>query len=739
MPENELENLITKIIKYNPDVDKAAIRKAFDLANQQHQKQMRKSGEAFIHHPLGVAEILVDLEMDTTTIVAALLHDVIEDTNYALSKIKTEFGSEVADLINGVTKLGRIKFKTQAEEQAENLRKMLVAMAKDIRVILIKLADRLHNMRTLCFLSEAKQRGKAMETLEIYAPLAHRLGIFQIKWELEDLAFCTLEPKTYQQLQKLVTESREEREKFLTEIMEKIGRELEKVGINSQISGRTKHLYSVHNKMIKRGKEFGEIYDLSAIRVIVDSVRDCYGVLGVIHSLWKPLPGRFKDYIAMPKFNMYQSLHTTVIGPSGRPFEIQIRTQQMHRTAEYGIAAHWRYKEGGKGAADKFEERLAWVRQMLEWQTETHDPSEFMESLKVDLFEDEVFVFTPKGDVLSLKAGSTPLDFAYAIHTDIGHHCIGAKVNGQIVSLGYQLQLGDIVEVMTNKSSAGPSKDWLNLVKTSRAKSKIRQWFSKESREDSEQMGREALQKVLRKQGVNLQASMQADIIQTVAREMNFAKQETFYAAIGAGKVSPKQVATKIIRTLTKEGTTKEISEADVARLPTLPSKRERTTGVRVRGIDDLLVRLAHCCHPVPGDDIIGFVTRGRGLSVHRADCPNAQALTIYPDRILEVYWDSRQRSTYQVEIHVEALDRTKLLQDISTVLSEAGVNILSASVTTRKNKIAVFRFVFEIGNLDNLKNILAAIKRIDVVFDAYRVTPHQPTGPTSTVTREAK
>lgn len=734
MPENEIENLIAKIAEYNPEVDKELVRSAFELARQLHEKQIRKSGEAFIHHPLGVAEILADLEMDTTTIVAALLHDVVEDTSYPLSKIEARFGSETSALIDGVTKLGRIKFKSQAEEQAENLRKMLVAMAKDIRVILIKLADRLHNMRTLCYLSAEKQREKALETLEIYAPLAHRLGIFQIKWELEDLAFCTLEPKTYQQLQKLVTESRDERERFLDEVMEKITGELEKVGINSQISGRTKHLYSIHNKMIKRGKEFGEIYDLSAIRVIVDSVRDCYGVLGVIHSLWKPLPGRFKDYIAMPKFNMYQSLHTTVIGNDGRPFEIQIRTQQMHQTSEYGIAAHWRYKEGGK-AADKFEDRLSWLRQLLEWQTETHDPGEFMESLKIDLFEDEVFVFTPKGDVLSLKAGSTPLDFAYSIHTDVGHHCVGAKVNGQIVSLGYQLQLGDIVEVMTNKSSAGPSKDWLNLVKTSRAKSKIRQWFSKESREDSEQLGREALQRVLRKQGVSLQASMQADVIQAVAKEMNFAKQETFYAAIGSGKVSAKQVATKIIRMLTKEVIPSETTEAEIARLvPAALPKKEKTTGVRVRGIDDLLVRLAHCCHPVPGDDIIGFVTRGRGLSVHRADCPNAQALLAYPDRILEVYWDSGQPSTYQMEIHVEALDRTRLLQDISTVLSESGVNILSASVTTRKNKIAIFRFIFEIGNLANLKNILATIKRIDVVFDAYRVTPHQA-APSSAVT----
>ncbi len=727
MPSNEIENLIKKIDEYNPNADKELIRKAFNLANRLHEKQIRKSGQAFIYHPLGVAELLVELRMDTTTIVAALLHDVVEDTDYSLEKITAEFGEEVGNLIDGVTKLGKIKFKSQAEAQAESLRKMLIAMAKDIRVILIKLADRLHNMRTLCYMSEDKQMEKARETLDIYAPLAHRLGISQIKWELEDLAFSTLEPKTFLQLQKLVKESREQREEFLNGIMGEIQAELKKSGIESKISGRTKHLYSIHNKMIQRGKQFSEIYDLSAVRVIVDSIRDCYGVLGVIHSLWKPLPGRFKDYIAMPKFNMYQSLHTTVIGPGGRPFEIQIRTQEMNRISEYGIAAHWRYKEGGT-ANDKFEQRLSWLREMMDWQTETSDPGEFMESLKVDLFEDEVFVFTPKGDVLSLKAGATPLDFAYNIHTDVGHHCVGAKVNGRIVSLGYQLKLGDIVEIMTNKSSAGPSKDWLNLVRTSSAKAKIRHWFSKESREDNEQRGREELQRILRKQGVGMQKAMQAGAIEQIIKEMNFAKPENFYTAIGAGKISSKQVATKIIGVLTKAKqpdkeieTTKDINQI----ISPMSPKARRETGVKVKGIDDLIVRLAHCCHPVPGDNIIGFVTRGRGLSVHRSDCPNAQVLLESPDRILEVGWDKGQLSTYQVEIHVEALDRTQLLQDISTVLSDAGVNIISAGVTIGKDNIAVFSFIIEIGNLANLKNILAGIKHIDVVFDAYRVTPH--------------
>lgn len=726
MPGNELENLIKKINKYNPKVDKKLIRKAFDLANRLHEKQTRKSGRAFIFHPLGVAELLAELRMDTTTIVAALLHDVVEDTDYSLEKITGEFGEETSNLIDGVTKIGKIKFKSQAEAQAESLRKMLIAMAKDIRVILIKLADRLHNMRTICFMSEAKQMEKARETLEIYAPLAHRLGISQIKWELEDLAFSTLEPKTFLRLQKLVKESRKQREKFLADVMSEVQTELVKVGIDSKISGRTKHLYSIHNKMIQRGKQFSEIYDLSAVRVIVGSIRDCYGALGVIHSIWKPLPGRFKDYIAMPKFNMYQSLHTTVIGPDGRPFEIQIRTQDMNRVSEYGVAAHWRYKEGGT-ANDKFEQRLSWLRQMMDWQTETSDPGEFMESLKVDLFEDEVFVFTPKGDVLSLKAGATPLDFAYAIHTEVGHHCVGAKVNGRIVSLGYQLKLGDIVEIMTNKTSAGPSKDWLNLVRTSSAKAKIRHWFSKENREDNEQKGREELQRVLRKQGVGMQQAMQSGTIEQISKEMNFAKPENFYTAIGGGKISPKQVATKIIRALTKETPVDEerdkVKDINQIISPETP-QTSKQTGVKVRGIDDLMVRLARCCHPVPGDDIIGFVTRGRGLSVHRSDCPNAQVLLDNPERILEVHWDKGQLSTYQVEINVEALDRTQLLQDISTVLSEAGVNIISASVSIGKDNIAVFSFIIEIGNLANLKNILAAIKRIDVVFDAYRVTP---------------
>ena len=724
MPELELNILISKVKSYNPEADFDAINRAFDIACRSHASQKRKSGEAFIHHPLGVADIVADLRMDSTTIVAALLHDVIEDTDVTIDELAAEFGDEIAEIVNGVTKLGKISFNTKAEAQAENLRKMLIAMAKDIRVILIKLADRLHNMRTICYLSQETQRAKAVETLEIYAPLANRLGIFQLKWDLEDLAFFTMEPKKYNQIQKMLTESREGREKFLESVIDEIKVELGKLQIESQVYGRTKHLYSIYQKMVKREKAFSEIFDLSAIRIIVDSVRDCYAVLGAVHSRWRPVPGRFKDFVAMPKFNMYRSLHTTVIGPAGRPFEVQIRTMEMHRKAEYGIAAHWLYKEGEKLRAD--QEQFSWLRQMLEWQTETEDPREFIESFKVDLFEDEVFVFTPKGDVVSLRAGATPLDFAYSIHTEVGHHCVGAKVNSAIVPLGYTLQIGDIVEVMTSKSSPGPGQDWLAIAKTSRARSKIRQWFSKESREDSGERGRESLQKALRKQGANLNDLTYVRALDEVAREMNFSKTETMIDAIGAAKISAKQVAAKAIKILNR-GEEEEIDEAELlSRTMVEPRTPAGKTGVKVKGVDDVMVRLAHCCHPVPGDSIIGFITRGRGLSVHRADCSNAKALRATPERLLDAYWDAAQQSTFQVEIQVEAMDRTKLLSDISTVLSDAGVNILTASVSTRKDRLAVFRFVFEIGNMENLKNIIRRVKQIEAVFDAYRVLPHQ-------------
>ena len=722
-----LEGIEAQVRSYNPSADLRGIDEAYAFALEHHKGQMRKSGEPFISHPLEVAMILAGLNLDTPTLQAAILHDVVEDSAVSLKEIRERFGDEVAVLVDGVTKLGRIKFSSLAEAQSQNLRKMLIAMAKDIRVILIKLADRLHNMRTLSALPEDKQRQKAIETMEIYAPLAHRLGISSIKWELEDLAFYYLEPRKFAQIQKMVAESRAAREAYLHQVIETLSGELEAIGITSDISGRPKHLYSIYQKMTHRGKDFSEIYDLIALRVIVDSVKDVYGALGTVHSIWKPVPGRFKDYVAMPKFNMYQSLHTTVIGPAGRPLEIQIRTEEMHRTAEYGIAAHWRYKEGGR-ADEAFDERLAWLRQMLEWQTELKDPREFMEALKIDLFEDEVFVFTPKGDVVSLRKGSTPIDFAYMIHTEVGHHCVGAKVNGSIVTLDYELQMGDRVEILTNKNS-WPSRDWVGIVRTSSARSKIRSYFSKASREDDVQHGKDELMKVLRKQGLAVGWAALAKALETVARDMNLQEADDLLAAIGAGKQSPKQVVTKLIKILAKDSTVEMPPEPELLTPILQPSRaarrRRSATGVKVKGIDDVLVRLAHCCNPVPGDVITGFVTRGRGVSVHRDDCPNAKELTkTSPERILEVEWDTATSTTYQVEILIEALDRTRLLQDVSIALADAGVNVLSAAVSTDRQGVAYLRFLFELGHMDQLQKVLSTVRGVDGVFDARRTMP---------------
>ncbi|GAB4273328.1 MAG: bifunctional (p)ppGpp synthetase/guanosine-3',5'-bis(diphosphate) 3'-pyrophosphohydrolase [Coriobacteriia bacterium] len=723
---DRIENLVRS---YNPDADFDLLRRAYDFASELHSGQKRKSGEAFLNHPVEVALILAELHMDTSTLAAALLHDVVEDSGVSLRKVKKEFGEEIAGLVDGVTKLGKIKFESLAEQQSQNLRKMLVAMAKDIRVILIKLADRLHNMRTLSALDPQKRREKAIETLEIYAPLAHRLGISSIKWELEDLAFYYLEPRVYHQIQRMVAEKREDRERYLGLVSEQLERELAAAGIRQvEIMGRPKHLYSIYQKMTHKGKDFSEIYDLIAIRVIVPSVKDCYGALGVVHAIWKPVPGRFKDYVAMPKFNMYQSLHTTVVGPEGRTIEIQIRTEEMHRTAEYGVAAHWKYKEGTK-REESFGERLAWLRQMLEWQTELKDPREFMEALKIDLFEDEVFVFTPKGDVISLRRGSTPIDFAYAIHTEVGNHTVGAKVNGSIVPLTYELRNGDRVEILTSKN-AHPSRDWMSIVRTSKARSKIRAYLSKESREDDVQKGKEDLAKILRKQGITYGAQESAKALQAVAEDMNYAKAEDLLAGVGAGKVSAKQVATKLIKRMAAEGAPAEAGRVDVVPegAPLVPPRHKRRsspTGVKVKGLDDVLVRMARCCNPVPGDEIIGFVTRGRGVSVHRVDCPNAEELLKEPERLIDVAWDSDTAATYHVEIRVEAVDRPKLLYEISTVLAEAGVNILSASVNRDKQGISNLRFLFELGNMEQLSQILTRIRDIDDVFTAERAMPY--------------
>jgi len=720
-----LEGLEAQIRSYNPSADLRGVEDAYAFALEHHAGQMRKSGEPFITHPIEVAMILAGLNLDTATIQAAILHDVVEDSAVSLKEVRDLFGDEVAVLVDGVTKLGRIKFSSLAEAQANNLRKMLIAMAKDIRVILIKLADRLHNMRTLAALPEEKQHRKAIETMEIYAPLAHRLGISSIKWELEDLAFYYLEPRKFAQIQKMVAESRTAREAYLHQVIDQLSGELEAIGITSEIAGRPKHLYSIYQKMTHRGKDFSEIYDLIALRVIVDSVKDVYGALGTVHSIWKPMPGRFKDYVAMPKFNMYQSLHTTVIGPAGRPLEIQIRTEEMHRTAEYGIAAHWRYKEGGR-TDEAFDERLAWLRQMLEWQTELKDPREFMEALKIDLFEDEVFVFSPKGDVISLRRGSTPIDFAYAIHTEVGHHCVGAKINGSIVTLDYELQMGDRVEILTNKNS-WPSRDWLSIVKTSSARSKIRSYFSRASREDDLVKGKDELGRILRKQGMHVSANTVAKALDVVAKDMNLQEGDDLLASIGSGKQSPKAVVTKLIKVLAKEGhaVVPEEPEPEPKPIMTQQPRRRSGTGVRVKGIDDVLIRLAHCCNPVPGDPIVGFVTRGRGVSVHREDCPNSRELVATsPERILEVEWDAAAKTTYQVEILIEALDRTRLLQDVSIALADAGVNVLSAAISTDRQGVAYLRFLFELGSMDQLQKVLATVRGVNGVFDARRTMP---------------
>jgi GTP pyrophosphokinase len=728
-----LEQIEAQIRAYNPDADLTNLDAAYEFALAAHKGQMRKSGEPFVNHPLEVALILAELHLDTATLKAALLHDVVEDSDVSLEEVRERFGDEVAELVDGVTKLGRIEFESLSEQQSNNLRKMLIAMAKDIRVILIKLADRLHNMRTLSALPAERRLDKARETIEIYAPLAHRLGISQVKWELEDLAFFYLEPAKFHQVSRMVAESRQQREEYANQVIEQLREELAKVGIHAEIAGRPKHLYSIYQKMSGQSKDFSEIHDLTALRVVVDSVKDVYGALGTVHSVWKPVPGRFKDYVAMPKFNMYQSLHTTVIGPSGRPLEIQMRTEDMHRTAEYGVAAHWRYKEGGRGD-ESFDERLAWLRQMLEWQTELKDPREFMEALKIDLFEEEVFVFTPKGDVVSLKRGSTPIDFAYAIHTEVGNHCVGAKINGSIVPLAYELQNGDRVDVLTNKNSS-PSRDWLNLVKTSSARSKIRNYFSKATRVDDLGRGRDELAKVMRKHGMGIGSKSAEKALDAVASEMNYAKGEDLLAQIGGGKLSAKLVGTRLLKLMSKDVPPPEQAKPAEEPLPLsqpmTPPRRARHKmggGVVVKGIDDVLVRLARCCNPVPGDEIIGFVTRGRGVSVHRRSCPNAAELLSSPERIIDVEWDAGSRATYQVEIFVEAMDRMRLLQDVTMAIGESGVNILSSATTTHRDGIVDMRFLFEIGEMTRLDALLREVRNVEGVFEARRMLAGEAT-----------
>jgi GTP diphosphokinase / guanosine-3',5'-bis(diphosphate) 3'-diphosphatase len=702
-------------------IDRDKVARAFEFACDHHGDQKRYSGDEFITHPVGVAQICAGMRLDTDTLCAALLHDTVEDTSATLDEVREEFGEEIALLVDGVTKLTGMNFESRDERQAENYRKMMVAMATDVRVILIKLADRLHNMRTLGALPKQKQTLKSHETLEIYAPLAHRLGIHAIKWELEDLAFATLHPRKYAEIKQLVAQQRDERENYVTEAGEFLAEELEEVGIQAEISGRAKHFYSIYTKMAKKGREFNEIFDLTAMRVIVGSVKDCYGAIGVIHSLWKPLPGRFKDFVAMPKANMYQALHTTVIGPEGKPLEIQIRTEEMHKLAEYGIAAHVAYKEGGHG--DPQREKMTWLRQLVEAEGE-QDPTEFLESLKVDLFEDEVFVFTPKGEVKNLSAGSTPLDFAYAVHTDVGHSCVGAKVNGAIVPLHYQLRSGDIVEVLTAKQKRAPSLDWLKLVRTSRARNKIRAWFKEERREDAERDGREGLEEALRKRSVPMQKIAGSALLADVIREMGFRKASEFYIALGQGKVSTKTAVNKILQRL-KAG-----EAVDDAPLPaTEHSDRARRTkdasnyGIVVKGVEDVAVRLAKCCRPVPGDEIAGYVSLGRGITIHRADCKNVKALKRAPERFVDVGWEGDNVASYRVEIQIDAYDRTRLLEDLSKTFSEGGINIIGASCTTN-HPMVKNKFVIEVGDTEQLKHCITRLRNVESVFDAYRITP---------------
>ena len=718
-----IDPVLKKVRSYNPKADLKEISRAFAFAEASHEGQKRKSGEDFITHPVAVTDIIADLRLDTTTLEAALLHDTVEDTDVSLADIEQEFGAEVSRIVDGLTKLDRLEFHSREQEQAENVRKMIVAMAGDIRVLLIKLADRLHNMRTLGVFPEAKQRRIATETLEIYAPLAHRLGVQEIKWELEDLSFKTLHPGPYREIASLVDARRDERQALIERVTADARAKLRELGVKAEVEGRPKHLYSIYEKMVIRGKEFNEIYDLVGVRILVDSLRDTYAALGAVHALWKPVPGRFKDYVAMPKSNMYQSLHTTVVGPSGKPLEIQIRTRDMHRTAKFGIAAHWRYKEGSKQAKEASAE-AAWLGQMMDWLKDMADPREFMDSLRIDLYGGQVFVFTPKGDVVNLPAGATPVDFGYAIHTDVGHRTIGAKVGGKLVPLDYELRTGDAVEILTSRAQGeGPSQDWLQFVKTPRARSKIRQWFSRGRREDALEQGRDAVTRLMRKQNLPIKRLATTESLGTVAQELKYANLEALYVAVGEGHVSPQSIVARVSRLVTGEADEEDV-EVPLARPVRLGAAGDVSKGVVVRGLPDVWVRLSRCCTPVPGDEIFGFVTKGQGVSVHRTDCPNEASLRQQPERLIEVTWAEGKPTSFVVAVQVEALDRTRLLSDVATVLSDSHVNILSATSATGKDRITRLRFTFELADIAHLSSVLASVKRVESVYDAYRVVP---------------
>jgi len=719
---DDVDKLLRTVRTHHPKGDLAIIERAYAVADKAHDGQKRQSGEPYITHPLAVAQILAELGLGPKAIAAALLHDTVEDTGYPLDELAADFGDEVAMLVDGVTKLDKVKYGDSA--QAETVRKMIVAMSKDIRVLLIKLADRLHNARTWGFVPPHKAAKKATETLEIYAPLAHRLGIQAIKSELEDLSFAVMHPKLYAEIDSLVKQRTPQREQYVQNVIDAVDADLRELRVRGRVMGRPKQLYSVYQKMVVRGREFDDIYDLIGIRILVGTVRDCYAVLGAIHARWTPLPGRFKDYIATPKFNLYQSLHTTVIGPGGRTVEIQIRTHEMHQQAEFGVAAHWKYKErmaGGKADAKAVDADMAWIAHISDWQAETADPGEFLDSLRFEIGAKEVYVFTPKGRVVGLPTGATPVDFAYAVHTEIGHRTMGAKVNGRLVPLESALQSGDVVEVFTSKNpDAGPSQDWLGFVKSTRARNKIRGWFTKERREEAIEQGKDSIARAMRRQNLPLQRLMNQDSFTEVARLFHYEDVSALYAAVGEGHVSTQSVIEKVTALVNVEETNTGPIDIPVGRSR---APRGGDSGVLVRGAPDILVKLAKCCTPVPGDEIVGFVTRGSGVSVHRGDCTNVKSLKEEPDRLIDVEWAPTTKSVFLVQIQVEALDRSGLLSDVTRVLSEHHVNILSATVSTTNDRLALSKFVFEMGDTVHLDRVLNAVRRIDAVYDVYRVT----------------
>src|SRR3954464_696080 len=722
-----VEELLAEVDSYKPDADRDLLIRAFDYAANAHDGQVRRSGQEFIYHPWGAAKILAGLRLDEATLAAALLHDTVEDTGVEIDDIRSEFGDEIAKLVEGVTKLTRVQFQSREHAEAENYRKLVLAMAEDLRVILIKLADRLHNLRTIEYMGKQTQVRKARETLEVYAPIAHRLGIHALKWELEDLAFQTLHPRKYEEIKQMVTERRTDREEHVREAAVVLQRELDKVDIPAEISGRAKHFYSIYDKMAKKGREFNEIYDLTAMRVIVErdgdeGTRDCYGALGLIHALWKPMPGRFKDYVAMPKLNGYRALHTTVIGPEGRPLEIQVRTREMLETAEFYLAAHWLYKVGTK-EGNRDEEWLAWIRQLMDWQEDEADPREFMKSFRTDLFDDEVYVFTPKGEVKVLPSGSTPIDFAYAVHTDVGHRTVGAKINGRIVPLHYHLKSGDFVEILTTKAGRGPSRDWISLAASSRARNKIRQWFSRETREETEAKGRETLETALKKQNLPYRKLQGSSLMAQVIRESGYKKAEDFYLALGSGKLQAGQIVNKVIQRLK----TDEVAEEEAVPLKAPKARHavaSENLGIVVRGVDDVLVRLAKCCTPVPGDKIVGYVSLGKGITIHREDCSNVKALRRNPERLTKVSWDGTVATrSFRVQIAVDSWDRPRLLEDVARTFAEHGANIVEYGGHV-EDQLAKNWYVAEVGDVKALRSLLTALRNVDAVFDAYRVTP---------------